>query len=362
MNSRILARMLLSLSVAFCLGAEGCKKKSSSPPPSRPQTSPVIGSHKPSPPQKATPIQARDPLAIVVEVDGHRLTRGEMDERMREILRSQGLDKAPPTVIQKMRPRLETDIRENFIVETLLLQEAERMKQEITQKDVDVALEEIADTLPSGKTLKEFLEERGMTRESLAEDPGFVRRLKIIQILKKVTENVEEPSEEEMRSYYEENEAEMMIPSTFHVRHIAVKVGQGASEEEKAKKRAKIEEARLLLLNERPFSEVALSHSECPSRENGGELGPVAKSRWGEIFDAACRTQELEKIGEIIETPHGFHVVQVLERNEGRQQTFEEVKDRIREILVNRKESPLVQAFIQGLKDKAEIVGADSDS
>jgi len=339
----------------------GCKKKQSShSSESSRATSRSVADSKTF--ASGSQVKWKDPLAMVVDVNGKKLTQGMMDERIQDILRSEGWDKSPDPVQDRMRKRLEQDVIANFIVESLLIQESEQRQEEIGEGDIDGALNEIESTLPDGMTLDDFLRQRKTTREQIGLDREFIQRLRISKLLKSAAEKASQPTEEEVLEYFEAEKKNMIFPASFHARHILFRVSNQSSPEKELAQRNAAEETRELLLAGVPFEQVVLSHSECPSKEQGGDLGRLTRSPWGETFDQACWTQDIGAIGNIVETNHGFHIIQVIERFDQRERTFEEVRDQIGTVLLRRKEAPLIDEFIEELKQKATILYAELES
>jgi peptidyl-prolyl cis-trans isomerase C len=56
-----------------------------------------------------------------------------------------------------------------------------------------------------------------------------------------------------------------------------------------------------------------------------------------------------------VETPFGYHIILVAEHQPEGVVTFEEAKERLGEHLKREKAGQMVDTYLQGLKDKAEI-------
>ncbi|GAB3125145.1 peptidylprolyl isomerase [Novispirillum itersonii] len=57
------------------------------------------------------------------------------------------------------------------------------------------------------------------------------------------------------------------------------------------------------------FAEAAQTLSDCPSGEDGGDLGHFSKGMMVPEFDKASFTLEVNELSEIVETPFGFHLI-----------------------------------------------------
>jgi peptidyl-prolyl cis-trans isomerase C len=72
-------------------------------------------------------------------------------------------------------------------------------------------------------------------------------------------------------------------------------------------------------------------------------------------FEVAAFTQEIDEIGDVIETQFGYHIVVVTERIEEGTVSFDEAKEQIIAYLSGQKKQEAVATYIQTLRDSATI-------
>jgi peptidyl-prolyl cis-trans isomerase C len=164
------------------------------------------------------------------------------------------------------------------------------------------------------------------------------------------------PSPKEISKFYDENKDKFIMPENVHVRHILVTLAEGDDEKVKAEKKAKIEGLRKQLLDGANFAEVAKKNSDCPSKENGGDLGLIKKGQTVKPFEDAAFSQEKNVIGPVVTTEYGYHVIQVLEKNPSKTSSLEEVKSKIAAFLEQKKQSEAFSALLKKLRENAKIV------
>ncbi len=64
------------------------------------------------------------------------------------------------------------------------------------------------------------------------------------------------------------------------------------------------------------FAEIAKQHSQCPSGQEGGDLGEFDQGRMVKEFDDIVFTEEIGKAHGPVKTQFGFHLIEILSRND----------------------------------------------
>ena len=64
------------------------------------------------------------------------------------------------------------------------------------------------------------------------------------------------------------------------------------------------------------FAETAKQHSDCPSGENGGDLGEFGPGAMVKEFDEVVFSEELNKVHGPVETQFGYHLLEITERTD----------------------------------------------
>ena len=103
------------------------------------------------------------------------------------------------------------------------------------------------------------------------------------------------------------------------------------------------------------FAEIAKNNSDCPSKENGGDLGEIKRGQTIKPFEDAAFSQEKNKIGPVVSTQFGHHVIQVLGHNPGKTVSLDEVKDKIAKHLEQQKQTEMFSQTTDRLRKKAVI-------
>ena len=311
--------------------------------------------HTPEPAQPSTAAQAAlpspapsDPSEVLAEVDGEKLTHGQAEQEVANRLAAIR-DRVPADRLGMIRQQMMDNVVEQFIMRKVLLNEAARQDITISDAEREKEFDKIRESLPEGMTLEDVMKNSPLGEERMREE--VLTGIKINKLLDQQMADNQQPTDEEIDAFIEENQQRLQMPDTVHAKHILLKVEEGADEAAKTAKREEIEGLREQLVEGADFSEVAKEHSDCPSASRGGDLGTFPKGRMVPEFEAAAFSQEPGEIGEIVETQFGFHVIKVLERNEAGDVPREQVED----MLKNRKRQETMKAYIDELKAQADI-------
>ena len=88
--------------------------------------------------------------------------------------------------------------------------------------------------------------------------------------------------------------------------------------------------------------------------ENGGELGEFKKGDLSELLESVAFTIEPGTTSEVLEAPYGFHLVFVETRTDDRTLPLDEVRERVREFLMDSKYQKELATFIEKARGEAE--------
>ena len=184
--------------------------------------------------------------------------------------------------------------------------------------------------------LESLLSEVGVTSEELRSyydanlqsyeteetvDIGYVE-LKLADIIDEV-----EVTEAALASYYTEHRASYSMPESRRVAHILIESGDD-SNREAAKQKAR--EIHQQLMSGGDFSELAKEHSDDPgSAANGGDLGFSERGIFDPDFEVVAFELDLEQISEPVLTKDGYHIIKLLELEEGHEPELEEVRETV---------------------------------
>jgi peptidyl-prolyl cis-trans isomerase D len=136
-------------------------------------------------------------------------------------------------------------------------------------------------------------------------------------------------SDEDLRRRYQESIDSYRTPERVHVRHILIKT-TGVPKDQQGKLHEKAEDVLKQLKSGADFASLAKKNSDDPgSAEKGGDLGWIVKGQTVPDFEKAAFSLKPNELSGVITTEYGFHIIQVLEHQSARVESFEEAKPQL---------------------------------
>lgn len=207
--------------------------------------------------------------------------------------------------------------------------------------------------------VEELLRQRAVATGLLAADEadaGAIANAIEDLLAREVT--IPDPSEAELRRYYDGHPLEFHSNDLVNARHILFQVTPAVNVPQI---RARAEATLNTLLREpERFADLARELSNCPSGEQGGNLGQIGRGDTVPEFERA-----LFKLGakgvqrDLVKTRFGFHIIAVDQYIPGEKIPFEAVRDRIAERLRERVEERALRQYVSVLAGAAAVVGVD---
>ena len=287
---------------------------------------------------KAAPV---DPNAVMVSVNGKTITRGKIDADVEAVLKLQK-DKIPPEQIEEAKKFYGERLAQQFLMQTLLLDEANKKGVQVSDEDrkkleaefvkananrpgAPKSFAEMAEKSPFGK-------ERGLKD---IEDNLKIQKLLEQEVTSKIT--VDEKKVDEMV-----NEAQ--------------KKALDAEADIKLLKKQLDGLTGAALTNK--FAELARAKSDCPSKEKGGNLGEFTHGQMVKEFDEVAFKSEPFTVSDPVKTQFGWHLIMVTKKIpavEAKGDTpASPEKVQASHILLGARAVPSKEQVLQGMKRQQE--------
>lgn len=233
--------------------------------------------------------------APVATVDGVKITEQEVNERLVQAFGDQ--------VLRSMIDR------------ELLRKAAADRGVEITDEEMAEAVEEAKAQYGTEERFQQFLAENNISEEEWLEE------VRIMVLARKLALHGIEPTEQELREFYEEHEQRFGQPATVSMSEIVV-----TSEDEARDLLGQLERG------EASFADLAARYSLAPSREVGGEQPAMPIEQIGQPqIQQIARELPVGEVSEPIEIGGSWVILRVRDRTEARAASFERDREQIEE-------------------------------
>jgi peptidyl-prolyl cis-trans isomerase SurA len=146
------------------------------------------------------------------------------------------------------------------------------------------------------------------------------------------------------------NESPVIIQQT-HARHILIRLNEVVSETDAKQRLTNLKER---IDNDTSFTELARLQSEDASASRGGDLGWLSPGDTVPEFERAMNALEPGQVSEPVQTPFGWHLIQVIER---RNEDMSKERQRVlaRQAIRTRKADEAYQEWVRQQRDRAYV-------
>ncbi|HSV30490.1 MAG TPA: peptidylprolyl isomerase [Atribacteraceae bacterium] len=147
-----------------------------------------------------------------------------------------------------------------------------------------------------------------------------------------------------IEAYYEANSTRFTTPERIRASHILVDSAEEA------------ETILAEIAGGLPFEEAASKYSDCPSREQGGDLGFFERGRMVVEFEDAAFALAINELSAVVESRFGFHIIKLTDRQSPGTRPLADVKEEIRQILTGQQQEALYREKLAELRERFEVV------
>ncbi|MCG6892151.1 MAG: peptidyl-prolyl cis-trans isomerase, partial [Desulfobacteraceae bacterium] len=158
-------------------------------------------------------------------------------------------------------------------------------------------------------------------------------------------------SDEAVAEYYDNHADSFFEPKRVEARHILFRLEPDASAEAVEEKRKKALDVLRQIREGADFAEMAKKYSEGPTGPEGGYLGIFAKEDMVAPFAEAAFSMEAGQVSEPVRTNFGWHLIRVEKVLPKGKKTLEEATDTIRSRLVEDRAKTLAYEAAESLFD-----------
>ncbi len=245
-------------------------------------------------------------------------------------------------------------ILNNLINELITEQQVNQLGIKVTKEETDKALDRVKriNNLTQEDLLYSIKKE-GLSLEEYREN--IKKQIQHFRLLDHEVKSKIVITEENLKKYYNDHKEKYHQPGKVKLGRIFLKTGNPGDGEEKAAARKTGLEIMKSLEQGRRFSDMARQYSQGPAANEGGDLGWIKVSELDpEMREMIADLSPGEFTG-LCPSPHGFHIIKLLERKHGGLKEFKEVKDAIYAGLFREKVEKGYAEWLKKMREKSFI-------
>ena len=225
-----------------------------------------------------------------------------------------GLD---PSKNKDLIEKLKGSVLGSLIDQKVILEMAKLDSIEVSEKDVESALDQQIETFIMRAGTEETAETMlGQSLNDFRREYWYDMRDRLIteQYQQQLIMSININRENVMEFFTSYKDSLPLFPITMKIRHLLIKIKPSKKNKLNAEK--KINTIRDRILAGESFSGLAETYSADPgSKNNGGSLGYIRRNQMVKRFETVAFTQEINTISNPVETTFGFHILETTEKS-----------------------------------------------
>lgn len=348
-SRRLLAAVALFAALG-CAKPEEAAPTATATPGASPAASATPGAAAQASP-KAAPLAADALPEVVAEVNGYRVPKNDLVQSVVEAQAQLAqMGQQQQTTLPFVR-----DVLDHMVDQILLEQDGKKAGVVPSDAECEQQLNAMKSRAPSLEAFNQAMAQRGVTEEKLREQ---IRRKIAVEryLLTRVVVKTP-PDEAAIRAFYEQNPDSMKQPERRHLRHILILAAASAPQAAKFEAQKKAETILGRLQKGEDFAKLARENSQDPgSKDLGGDLSWVTRGKTVPTFEAAAfALKQPNDISGVVESPYGYHIIQLLETEADSIRPYAEVREQIAAFLQQKSAREQVAAKVRALRERAEV-------
>ncbi|MCL2625705.1 MAG: peptidylprolyl isomerase [Cystobacterineae bacterium] len=286
---------------------------------------------------------------VAAVVNGEIIPWSALEKRLRQEIPSPHLlDAEKYRAAQKL-------ILSSLIDEKLMDAQTKALALETTNEELNLAVEDILrQNNVNLEQLESLLAREGLTLVAYrAQLKAQLGRMKLIRVKLQSKVNV---TDEDVKAAYERWAKSESSEVELHARHILIRLDSNADAQ--ATQAALAKAQNMVSLARAPgadFAALAKQHGEGSSAAMGGDLGYFKRGVMMPEFENAAFALETGQVSEPVRTNLGFHIIKMEDRRALPLASLEEVKESLRQKLIQEQMETYARHYSQELRAQAII-------
>ena len=291
---------------------------------------------------------------IVAVVNGEIILESQLEERGKVMFAEAKKD--PDPVARKRREAsLRREVLDHLVDEELLSQQARELKIVVTPQDVDRMVDDVKKRNNlDDTTLVDALAQQGMDLVSYREVvKKQITRLRVLDVTVRARVSV---TDEDVRRYYESNLKQLGADRKVRASHIFLGIPPEATAAEADQIRRRALELVQRARGGEDFAKLARENSQdTATRSEGGDLGYFGRGMLPPAVEEIVFSMAPGEVRGPVRAERGFHVIKLVDRKDEKARPFEDVKEQIREQLMQQEMEKHTRTWLAEMRRKAHV-------
>jgi foldase protein PrsA len=236
--------------------------------------------------------------------------------------------------------QLKAQVMQFLIQAQWVLQEADKQNIKVSQAEVQRSFQDQKkQAFPTDKAYQRFLRSSGMSETDIL----FRVKLDTLQqrLTQKITQDQSKVTDADISSYYDKNRKRFAQPERRSLKVVLTK------------SKAKALTAKRQIAHGQSFKKVAKKYSiDQASKAQGGNLPDVAKGQQEKALDKAVFKAKKSKLTGPVKTQFGWYVFEVTKVTAASQQSEDQAKTTIRNLLKSQKQQKTLDDWIKDFRER----------
>ena len=284
---------------------------------------------------------------VVAVVNDEVITLYELNKRIEEItgFTAENMRAEDEKGFLETRRR----ILELLIDERIAREKIHELGIQITPSQVDAAIENIKkNSRLTHEDLINGLKKEGITFEKYRET--IKKDLERIRLINYEVKSKIIIREEQIRKYYQQHKEMFHVEEQVHLAGIFLRRKNPNEKDEIRELSRRGEEILARLRTGENFGKLAGEYSEGPGADEGGDLGQYKSAQLDPELRKIVEIMSEGEVSDLIIRENGIHIIKLIEKNEAKVKSFEEVRDSLYEILYKEEVNRRYMSWIKGLR------------
>lgn len=290
-----------------------------------------------------------DEAVVVARVNGTPITQSMVNQVVKSLILERGSTPSSDEIATLSDAALDS-----LIDLELLFQAAQKEPIRVTDQEVQAEIARSKARVGGDKAFAAALQRSGMTEAQLAADTR--KTLMVDRLVEQRVPNDVRVTPDAVRRFYDEHPQEFQHGEQAHIRDLLVRVAANAPASARARARQLADELHGQLHGGADFSRFAQTYAvDDETAAHGGDRGFVDRGALPPPLAQVAFSLPIGQLSDVIETPPGYHLIEVIERRPAGVLPFEAARPAVEQTLLESERRRHQQAYLDELRKTAQI-------